>query len=336
MNTLSKIKWTGWIAICFVQFAYLAVTPGQQPTESTRAPVSNDASKSVQRSELESLIELENRVKQVLPKILPCVVSVEGGTGVIVSRDGDILTASHVTKQAGRSVKVQFSDGRVFTATTLGTNHNSDTAALRLDSPGPWPFVNMSDSTLVREGDWCLSLGYPLSFPRGKPAIARIGRVQEISESRLVTDCPIMGGDSGGPVVNLNGNLIGINSRVHNQITQNIHVPIQAFQDDWKQLAASIDIKKKSSPTGQRAYLGILGETDLDRVRVRSVHKGSPAESAGLLAEDVILKLDGEPIGTFDDVLQILDSRQPGEQVVATLNRFGQLVTVEIKLGQKY
>ncbi len=284
---------------------------------------------------LNLLLEMERAVGSLLPNLQPCVVSIEGGTGVIVSSDGFILTASHVTKKAGRTVNVRFSDGRVLTATTLGTNFNNDTAAIRLNSPGPWPHVKLADSTLVQPGDWCIALGYPLSFPRGKPAAVRMGRVLQVKENELVTDCPIMGGDSGGPLLNLNGNLIGISSKVKNDITENLHIPVQVFQDDWQTLASSIDVQKIQGPTRKRAYLGILGETDVNCVRVRRVHRGSPAEIAGLLPDDVILQLDGRPVGDFDDVLEFLDGHQPGERVVAKLNRYGRLMSVPIKLGKR-
>ena len=325
---------TGCLCAC-LQVALLSNAVGQTPSQQQIAgPV--DLVDSPPPTGLAELVEIQTEIRSVLPRVLPSVVSVEGGSGVIVTSDGVILTASHVTEKAGRIVDVRFSDGRVVTATTLGTNYNTDTAALKINSPGPWPHLSLTDSAVVQAGDWCLALGYPLSFPRGQPAATRVGRILSIDENQIVTDCPIMGGDSGGPLLNLRGNLIGISSRVKNGISDNLHVPIQLYLDDWKQLADSVDVRKRSSPTGQRAYLGIQGETDFDRVRIRSVHRGSPAESAGLLAEDVLMQLAGKPIGTFDDVLEILDGRRPGERVVAELNRSGQLMSLPIELGSQY
>ena len=285
------------------------------------------------------LIAIDEKIEETLPKILPAVVAIEGGSGVIVSESGYILTASHVTKKANRTVDVRLPDGRTVRAITLGTNANTDTAALKILEPGPWPFIPTGDSTLTETGDWCLALGYPLSYKRGEPAAARVGRILKISkgpEERLITDCPITGGDSGGPLVNLNGTLIGISSRIKNDINQNIHVPIQSFQDDWQKLANSIDTPRmKTGTKKQHAYLGILGETDNDKVRIRRVIQGSPAAVAGMLKEDVILQMDGKPIGKFDDVLEILTIRKPGEQVVTKLNRFGSLMVVAVKLGSQ-
>ena len=276
---------------------------------------------------------MQRQVAAATERALPSVVSVEGGSGVIVSSRGDILTASHVTKKAGRIVNVKMADGQIVSATTLGTNFNSDTAAIRLNSPGPWPYVSLADSTLTKVGDWCIALGYPLSFKRGQPAAVRLGRILEIEDEKFVSDCPIMGGDSGGPLLNLNGELIAISSRVKSDIKQNLHVPIRVYEDEWKQLAASIDVKTQAKPKRKRAYFGILGETDSNRVRIRGVHRGSPAEAAGIKTDDVLLQLDGKPVGTFDDVLSILDTSKPGSRVVAKLNRYGRLLKLSVQLG---
>lgn len=291
------------------------------------------ASKSVTPGSLEELLQIETQVTSILPRVLPAVVSIEGGSGVIVSHDGYILTASHVTRKSRRMVSVKLQDGRTVAAVTLGTNTNTDTAALKILSNGPWPFVPVGDSETVKVGDRVLALGYPLSFRRGTPSAVRFGKILKRNKNQFVSDCTIMGGDSGGPLIDLNGKLIGIGSRVKIDIKQNLHVPIQNYVTEWQQLAASIDIRKTPIASAPRAYLGIQGETDNDRVRIRHVHEGSPAERAGLLANDVLLQLGGKTIGKFDDVIEILNLKKPGEKVVAKLNRYGNLMQIAILLG---
>lgn len=280
---------------------------------------------------LNELLAIQSKIDAVLPRLLPAVVAVEGGSGVIVSSEGHILTASHVTKKAGRTIFVRLADGRSVQARTLGTNVNSDTAALKLVGNGPWPFVQMGDSTVAELGDWCLTLGYPLSFERGKPAAVRIGRILKKSKSRFVTDSPIMGGDSGGPLFDLDGELIAISSRIKSDVSQNLFVPIERYQTQWQQLASSIDVPKMKR--SQTSYLGILGETDFDRVRIRRVYQGSPAAKAGLLENDVIISFGGKRVGNFDDVANVLKARKPGEEVIAQLNRYGTLLNVSVRLG---
>lgn len=284
---------------------------------------------------LGKLVETQSRISKLLPQITPAIVAIEGGSGVIISPNGIVLTVSHVSQKAGRIVEVRLSDGRVVTGKTLGTNHNTDTAAIQLNGSGPWPHITICKSKIINQGDWCLALGYPLSFPRGSAAAVRLGRIQEIEEDRLITDCPIMGGDSGGALINLDGELIGVSSRIKTDIAQNIHIPLRTFRREWKQLAASEDIQETTSPDRKQAYLGIQGETDGNRVRIRHVHQGSPAAAAGLQTEDVVVRLNQKPINKFDDILEILKQHRPGEQIVAQLNRFGSLIEVEIMLGQR-
>ena len=300
------------------------------PVES--APEENVLAKESVPEPLKELLELQSKIDAVLPRLLPAVVAVEGGSGVIVSAEGHILTASHVTKKAGRTIYVKLADGRSVQARTLGTNVNSDTAAIKLVGNGPWPYVQIGNSSATELGDWCLALGYPLSFERGQPAAVRIGRILKKSQNRLVTDCPIMGGDSGGPMFGLNGELIAIGSRIRNDISQNLFVPIQKYQSEWSQLAGSIDVPKIKG-SQPKSYLGILGETDFDRVRIRRVYHGSPAAKAGLLENDVIVSFGGRRIGNFDDVANVLKTTKPGEEVIAQLNRYGTLINVSVRLG---
>ena len=281
---------------------------------------------------LQRLLQIQSSMEAILPRLIPAVVAVEGGSGVIVSSQGHILTASHVTKKAGRRVMVRLADGRSVEATTLGTNVNSDTAALKLLGNGPWPYVKLGNSKNVELGDWSLTMGYPLDFQRGRPAAVRIGRIIRKTQSRFTSDSPIMGGDSGGPMFDLKGELIGISSRIKSDISQNIFVPIQRYQTEWHQLSSSIDVprKKTSQP---KPYLGILGESDFDRVRIRRVYQNSPAALAGLHENDVILSFGGKPVRNFDDVAKVLKSRKPGEEVIAQLNRYGAVLTVSVRLG---
>jgi len=311
--------------------------PAPPPSE---APAANSESTSVKELDPESeishslaeLLEIQMQTKLVLPMVLPAVVAIEGGSGVIVSQTGYILTASHVTKRAGRTVEVKLADGRIASAITLGTNVNTDTAALKLYGDGPWPYVSMNETADIEDGDWSLAIGYPLSFDRGKPGAVRIGRVLQRDKNRITTDCPIMGGDSGGPLFNLDGKLIGISSRVKSDMNQNIHVPIKAYQDQWQQLVDSIDVSKSRKSKSTRCYFGVLGETDSKRVRIRQVFGGSPAEMAGIMKNDVIVSFDGIQVKKFDDIVGVLERRNPGDTIPAQLNRYGVLMQISIHL----
>lgn len=297
----------------------------------TEPPTTHTALK---KTAVQNLLELEQKVHALVPDVQACVVSVEGGTGFVISETGLIITASHITKRAGRKVAVQFPDGKKYQAVTLGSNRANDTGALQLVNKGPWRHLVVADSLEPELGQWCVTFGYPLSFPRGAPATVRFGQITGISDKRIITDCPIMGGDSGGPLVNLDGKVIGINTGVTTKITQNLHVPFSAFEEDKQDIMASSDVIKTRTNI-RKVYFGVLGETDRNRVRIRKVFKDSPAEKAGIRKDDVITQLDNVQLDSFTDFLNFLASHQPDDRVIARVNRFGQVLNLQVYLGQR-
>ena len=304
---------------------------------------------------LQALAQLQSRTQKIISQSSPAIVAIdETGSGVIVSPSGIVLTASHVTRVAKRRVSVAFSDGRIVEGVTLGSNIASDTGAIQLLAPGPFPYLSVRDSKKAKPGSWCVAMGYPLSFPRGKPATGRLGRVLSRSDNgKLITDCTIMGGDSGGPLLNLDGKVIGISSSVKLGIDQNLSIPSEQFIKDWKNIAMSIDqtslrtntrpppnLKENAKnsfrvtkrPTG-KAYLGINAETDQNIVRIRAVHRQSPAEFAGIQANDVIVEMDAIAITSFSQIVKYLRSKKPGDQVSVLINRYGSLTATKVILG---
>jgi serine protease Do len=300
---------------------------------------------------LQSLVELQTLTQKIISQSAPAVVAIgKTGSGVIVNERGVILTASHVTRVANRQVSVIFSDGRIARGITLGSNTASDTGAIQLLSPGPFPFVPVQDSQEATPGTWCVAMGYPLSFPRGKPAAGRLGRVLSREENgKLVSDCTIMGGDSGGPLLNLAGKVIAISSSVKLGTDQNLYVPSEQFIKDWKNIALLIDKtpdaanaqaaknsaggKLKITPAAGKAYFGINAETDQNIVRIRAVHRDSPAEYAGIQANDVIVEMDSKPITSFAELVSNLKTRRPGDLLLVLVNRYGSLIRTEVTLG---
>ncbi|MDB4766271.1 S1C family serine protease [bacterium] len=334
------------------------VTPSQQRAANDpfgEGDSLNDPNPPREEVSLQLLAELQSRTQQIISQSAPAIVAIdETGSGVIVSPSGIVLTASHVTRVAKRRVSVALSDGRIVQGVTLGSNIASDTGAIQLLAPGPYAYVSVKDSKGAAPGSWCIAMGYPLSFPRGKPATGRLGRVLSRSDNgKLITDCTIMGGDSGGPLLNLDGKVIGISSSVKLGIDQNLSIPSEQFIKDWKNIAMSIDktslqtntqlppdqkgnsnngFRITKRPTG-KAYLGINAETDQNIVRIRAVHRQSPAEFAGIQANDVIMKMDAIAITSFSQIVKYLKSKKPGDQVSVLINRYGSLLATEVNLG---
>jgi S1-C subfamily serine protease len=185
------------------------------------------------------LKELEARVRNVVAKVLPAIVAVDGpapktgverphppnshfegfGSGVIIQSDGLILSQWHVSHQSGLAAWrdpgdpafVVLQDGRRLRAQVLGADPVRDLSLLRIVEPGKYPSAPLAVKTNVALGDWVLKLGHPFGYRKNRGAVARLGRVLYVGDTiDIVADCRIFAGDSGGPVVNLNGQVVGI------------------------------------------------------------------------------------------------------------------------------
>lgn len=302
-------------------------------------------------AELKKLRKIETMIEEVIPQVSPSIVSIgETASGVIVKPSGIVITASHVTRKAGRILNIRLHDGRTVQGITLGSNAANDTSAIQLLGSAPWPYLQtVAPDYTAQAGQWCIAFGYPLSWPRDKPANARIGRVTGQYRGKIVTDCPIMGGDSGGALVDLNGNLLGINSSVRLDVTQNLHVPIKRYRDDWNYMMTrqDVDIVTAKAPANDsdsgvqtpapagKPYLGIYAESIENGVRIRDIRRNSPAEKAALLPEDVIWQIDKTSIGSFAELLKYLATRNGGDQLTVRINRFGVQLDIIVTLEQR-
>jgi serine protease Do len=215
---------------------------------------------------------MQAQIQKAVQQATPAIVAVAGGTGVIVSEDGLVLTCAHVNVESGRDVEVEFSDGRKVPAKTLGNHHGLDAGMIRLQEPGPWPTVPLGDSDSVDVGQWCVALGYPISFAPGKLPGARLGRIHYVDSNVLMSDCTIMGGDSGGALLDLEGKLIGICSSCDDPVTENASVPINIFHEFWDQLerGEEIDASGEAATTTLRNALADTFDEQTERWR-RSV-----------------------------------------------------------------
>jgi len=171
---------------------------------------------------------LEARVQIVTRKVLPAVVAVQspsGGfsSGVIISPDGLVLSQFHVShryswdgegpyrsRQPGEHTMVILSDGRKLEAELLGADFTEDLSLLKLLEPGPYSYTPVEPLAAVSSGDWVLKLGHPTGYKHGRPPVVRLGRVLLQKRERFVIDCNTVGGDSGGPIFDLNGRLVGV------------------------------------------------------------------------------------------------------------------------------
>jgi serine protease Do len=256
------------------------------------------------------------------------------GSGVIVSEDGLVLTAGHVVPAPGKEMRVHFADGKTVKAKALGANKDVDAGMVQITEEGKWPHVNVGKSTELKKGDWVLAIGNPGGVFKDRKPPVRIGRVLSLPADKnfpwLRTDATVAPGDSGGPLFNLKGEVVGIHSNISPDLTENRHVPTAEYTNRWEELKES----KQSGRlfAGPRSQLGIHPEDNDDDVIVSAVVRGSPADQAGIKKGDVIRKVDGRRVMNSEDVRRKLGLKLPNAEVKLQLERDGETIDVTAKM----
>ncbi len=336
-------------AICLlalVLFSPLVAPAAEATWTPTRATSPKD---------LGELKALQDRVTDVLAKVTPATVGLltkgsaqpgmlGAGSGVIVKDTGLILTAAHVIGDPGLPVVVVLADGTRVKGKTLGVNPLVDSGMVQITDPPPegatwdgaadgkWPFAELGVSKTVKAGQWLIALGHPGGPKLGRPPAVRVGRMIDYfqKESAVRTDCPLVGGDSGGPLFDLSGKVVGIHSRIGSLLDHNMHVATEFYQDEWESLARGL-----ITGVVGRAVLGVTLANSTDELTVREVATGGPAELAGLKAGDVILSYDGEAVHSKDDLAHLLHKSIPTSDVEIEVRRGSAVKTVTVTLGTR-
>ncbi|MCA9184325.1 MAG: trypsin-like peptidase domain-containing protein [Pirellulaceae bacterium] len=285
---------------------------------------------------LDELRLMQKQIQAATDMLLKCVVHVQvgpnHGSGVITGPDGLVLTAAHVASSARRRATVVLSDGRRYRGTTLGLDFDADAGMIQLDDVHDLPYLPLSKSKQLADGQWCLAAGHAGGLGAHPTAVIRLGRIRDIGTDYIRTDCQLIGGDSGGPLINLRGELIGIHSRIGNSLHNNIHTPIDAFHRDWDSLLAG---KTWGVLPGQTPYIGVKGQQQTEEPRIASVLPGSPAARAGILPDDVVTHFDGEPIKTFRQLSNLVRQKQPLTEVPVVVQRGESIVRLTVRIGQR-
>ncbi|MGH7477678.1 MAG: Do family serine endopeptidase [Longimicrobiales bacterium] len=281
------------------------------------------------------------------------------GSGFIFDRRGYIMTNNHVVEDA-RRVSVTMLDGRVFQAQVVGTDPNSDVAVIKVEPAEgqELPIVRFGSSDRLNVGDWVLALGNPfgLDFTVTAGIVSALGRNLGIIRSRggeemggrtaiesfIQTDAAINRGNSGGPLVNLLGDVVGINTAIFSETGVSagygFAIPIS--------LASKIASDLIEFGYVRRPQLGVLvqeitevdaevyGLSEVRGAEVVQVQPGSPAAEARLQIRDVILAVDGDRIQDDTELITRLAQMQPGEEVTLTVVRDRQRRDVRVELGE--
>jgi serine protease Do len=293
---------------------------------------------------VQELQAIEAHVQELVDKVMPATVGLHigniQGSGVIVDREGHILTAGHVSGAANREVTIIFPDGRRARGKTLGANSGIDSGMIILTEKTDFTHVEMAKSADAHKGQWCLALGHPGGYKPGRPPVVRLGRLQDVGARGLVSDCALVGGDSGGPLFDMNGRVIGIHSRIGDKVVSNIHVPIDTYRDTWKRLDlgevwGNSRALLSAAPRPSDAYLGVRATADNQSLRIESVTPGSPAEKAGLKANDLIVQVDKQALSSPEELGSFLKLRRPGAQITVHVQRGSATMAIVVVLGKR-
>ncbi len=295
--------------------------------------------------DLQQLKSIEKQVQQVARNQMDMVVAVTDGigygSGVIVSEDGLVLTAGHVLITGGNDFRVIFPDGRSVRAEPLGRNLNHDAGMVKIAEPGSWQYADIGDISELNPGDWCVCLGHSGGYELGRRPPVRAGRILKFESDQLVTDCVLIGGDSGGPLFDLQGRVIGIHSSIGSSVAENRHVSIEVFKTHWDRMMGGEcwgvlpELSAQQDEQESRASLGIRVDRAASVARILLVHPDGAAENAGLQAGDVILRFDGIPVNDSQHLIDLIGDRQPGETVHLVIRRESGELKISVALGDR-
>ncbi len=300
----------------------------------------NDKKAPDSRKDLEAL---QTSLGEALPKARAATVCIEikggSGSGVIISADGLILTAAHVASGVKKQVTVIMEDGTRHKAETLGLNSEKDAAMVKITDEGTYPFIEIDRESKTLLGDWVFALGHSGGFDKERGSVVRLGRLVRIAESTIQSDCKLIGGDSGGPLFDLTGKLVGIHSRVGQQLEVNMHVPMTEFITHWDEMLKGEFIGEgpfAKKPVKGNGFLGLATEARPEGgLRVTKVGSKSPAEKAGIEIDDVILKMNGTDLATREQMQDLLKEMSADDELTLDTERNGKAKSYTLNLGER-
>lgn len=284
---------------------------------------------------VDDLQAMEDHVQSLVGKLTEATVSLTvgnaQGSGVIVSPDGYVLTAAHVSGRAGRRVGITLADGTRAFGRSLGRNETLDASLIKIDTPErTWPHVSMARFEDIGIGDWSIVTGHPGGYQPGRPPVLRLGRVIHVDAEVVQTDNELVGGDSGGPLFDMYGRVIGINSRIGPSTSFNLHTPINAYTEYWDRLVAGDEFRLHSG-----ALLGVQGTLTDDGLLLTKVWPDEPAAAAGIQVGDILLQFQGERVLSLEHLIEMVGGYEPGRRVTVTVLRDERSLEFTLRLGQK-
>ncbi|MDB9731204.1 trypsin-like peptidase domain-containing protein [Flavobacteriaceae bacterium] len=266
------------------------------------------------------------------------------GSGVIISSDGYIVTNHHVIDKASK-LSVTLNNNSTYEASVIGSDPLTDIALVKIETEEPLPYLSFGDSDMAKIGEWVLAVGNPFNLTSTVTAgiISAKAREFDKNQSFIQTDAAVNPGNSGGALVNTNGDLIGINTAISSQtgsyIGYSFAVPSNTARKVVQDIMEFGAVKKAvlgiSAITSPELLSSNYGVEDLEGVYISGVEEGSSAKEAGLKEGDIIKQIDYLEIKKFSDLTGYLASKRPQDAVVIKVSRNGKLSDFKVVLKEK-
>jgi putative serine protease PepD len=260
------------------------------------------------------------------------------GSGFVYDSNGHIITNQHVVEGA-TSISVRFWNGKTYKAEVVGSDPSTDLAVIKVDAPASvLKPLTLADSNAVAVGDNVVAIGSPFGLENTVTSgiVSALHRQMtspnnfSIDDS-IQTDAAINHGNSGGPLLNAEGQVIGVNAQIESDSGGNDGVGFAIPSNTVKSIVSELI----STGKAEHAYLGVSVETANGSVRITQVRPGTPAADAGLQSGDRIVSLDGKQIVSADGLTSAIAAKKPGDTVSVTYSRGGQSHTVKIELASR-
>lgn len=268
------------------------------------------------------------------------------GSGVIISEDGYVVTNNHVIRGASE-IDITLNDNRTFPAKLIGTDSKMDIALLKIDADEKFPYAVFADSDNIKVGEWVLAIGNPYNLNSTVTAGIVSAKARNLAtsgiQSFIQTDAAVNPGNSGGALVNTNGDLIGINTMISSNTGSYVGYSFAVPSNITRKIVEDLMEFGKV----QKGILGVQGfeinsqiaeKLDLKTTQgfyVNDVSKNTGAEKAGVKEGDVITQIDDRLIRSFSDLNAVISTKRPNDKVTALLNRNGKPQSIEITLTNK-
>ena len=260
------------------------------------------------------------------------------GSGFVYDTQGHVITNQHVVDGA-RSISVRFANGKSYPAKVVGSDPSNDIAVIDVGAPtSELRPLALADSSAVQVGDGVIAIGSPFGLEQTVTTGIVSALHRQITapnnftiDDAIQTDAAINHGNSGGPLLDLNGKVIGVNSQIESDSGGNDGIGFAVPSDTVRKIADAI----VAGRSVEHAYLGVATEDAASGARLAEIRTGTPAARANLRSGDVVTKFDGTAVGSADELRRLVDAKNPGDKVQLTVTRNGRSITVDVTLGTR-